>query len=179
MMTDPQNFRAYGTQVIRESLHKMLSHADGVRHGDDIEALHDMRVASRRLRAAIGVFAAAYPGPAFARFEREVKAVTDALGEARDLDVIIETLEKLEQTVPDNERAGIESFVHEKRRQRARRQKEVHRALDRLEKRSLEKQFEEIAARAVMQPGISMPSPAGEPSGNLQPANPAPEESEL
>src|SRR5947209_980612 len=88
-------FRQYGAQVIGESLDRMLSHAADVRERTDIEALHDMRVASRRLRAAINVFAPAFPGPRFAKLERDVKAVTDALGEARDLDVMIDALEKM------------------------------------------------------------------------------------
>jgi CHAD domain-containing protein len=143
----PASFRDYGTQVIEESLQAMLSHAEGVRHGEDIEALHDMRVASRRLRAAIGVFTAAYPDPKFERFERDVKAVTDALGEARDLDVMIETLEKLDESLAENERDGLEAFIAEKRKMRAKRQKSVRKALDRLEKRGLARRFAEIAAR--------------------------------
>src|SRR5579871_2580831 len=117
IMAEP-TFRTYATQAIRESLHKMLSHAEGVREGEDIEAVHDMRVASRRLRAALSVFGAAFPGRDFARFERDVKAVTDALGAARDLDVMIDTLQKMEGELPPAEQAGIESFVQEKRSQR-------------------------------------------------------------
>lgn len=149
-MSDLPSFREYGTQVIRQSLERMLSHAEGVRAADDIEALHDMRVASRRLRAALSVFAAAFPGPEFVRFERDVKAVTDALGEARDLDVMIETLERLEESIPENERAGMHALVEAKRKQRAKRQKEVRRALNEIERRNLRERFDLIAALAVI-----------------------------
>lgn len=95
-MSAPQpTFREYGFQAVGERLAVMLSHADGVRQAEDIEALHDMRVASRRLRAALSLFCDAFPTRPFRRFDAEVKAITDALGEARDLDVMIETLEKL------------------------------------------------------------------------------------
>jgi CHAD domain-containing protein len=126
----------------------MLSHVEGVRTADDIISVHKMRVASRRLRAAIGVFTAAFPDPAFARFEREVKAVTDALGEARDLDVMIDTLEKMETAVTEYERTGIDRFVEGKRQERAARQEDVQRALDRLSKRDLLLAFDEIVERA-------------------------------
>ncbi len=58
--------------------------------GDDEEAVHQSRVASRRLRSCLDVF-----GPALGATEewhREARRVTKALGEARDLDVQIGTL---------------------------------------------------------------------------------------
>ena len=42
----------------------MWKHRDGTLAGDE-EALHDMRVGSRRLRAALDVFAAAFHGDEF------------------------------------------------------------------------------------------------------------------
>lgn len=145
-MSTEASFRQIGAELISVSLDKMLSHADDVRDGADIEAVHDMRVASRRLRAAISVFAPAFRGRRFEKFEREVKAVTDALGEARDLDVMIDALEKLEQDIPAGERRGIDSFVAEKRELRAGLQQEVERALNRLDKRDLRARFARIVA---------------------------------
>lgn len=146
-MTEASSFREYGVQVIGERLKKMLSYADAVRKAEDIEALHDMRVASRRLRAAIAVFAPAFRDPEFARFEREMKALTDALGEARDLDVMIDTLRKLELDIAEAERAGIEGFIARKRRDRQKRQKDVLQALHHLDRHDLERWFAEIVAR--------------------------------
>lgn len=148
-MAEAIRFREYGAQVVRERLVTMLSHAAGVRLGEDIEALHDMRVASRRLRAALGMFAPAYPDPAFKSFEDDVKAVTDALGVARDLDVMIETLEELEGELPEGERAGMDHFVAEKKASREKIQAEVIRALDKLEKQKLLERWDGIVARAA------------------------------
>ena len=61
----------------------------------DIERVHDMRVATRRLRAALEIFEAVLPGGAYAEALREVKALADALGERRDRDVTIAALERL------------------------------------------------------------------------------------
>jgi CHAD domain-containing protein len=142
-------FREYGAQVIRERLVQMLVHAPGVRLADDIEALHDMRVASRRLRAALSMFAPSFHDADFKRFEQEVKAVTDSLGTARDVDVMIETLEALEAELPEGERAGMEHFVAERKAERVRLQKGVVRALDRLEKQDLLARFDAIVARGA------------------------------
>src|SRR5688572_21970759 len=55
----------------------------------DIERVHDMRVASRRLRAALEVFAAAFPKQEHRAVLKDVKELADALGERRDPDVAI------------------------------------------------------------------------------------------
>lgn len=148
-MAEAIRFREYGARVMRERLVVMLSHAPGVRLAEDIEALHDMRVASRRLRAALGMFAPAFPDPSFKRFEADVKAVTDALGVARDLDVMIETLKEMEEELPEGERAGMEKFVAERLAHRARCQIDVVRALDRLDKQNLLARLDEIVSRAA------------------------------
>ena len=45
-----------GRKVLQFHFAHMLSHERGTRLGDDIEELHDMRVATRRMRAAFEVF---------------------------------------------------------------------------------------------------------------------------
>ena len=143
------SFREHGAQVIRESLGRMLALVEAVRLGEDIEAVHDMRVASRRLRAALDVFGAAFPDPAFGKLTGEVKAVTDELGAARDLDVMIEALEKLDSELPEQERGGMDRFIEEKKADRLTQQKGVLRALQRTEKRDLLRTFEEIVLRGA------------------------------
>ena len=59
----------------------------------DIERVHDMRVASRRLRAVLEIFAAVLPAEEFKGVLSDVKALADALGERRDPDVHIAALE--------------------------------------------------------------------------------------
>ena len=59
----------------------------------DIERVHDMRVATRRLRAVMEIFAPCFPKKQHRRALKEVKALADALGERRDPDVTIEACE--------------------------------------------------------------------------------------
>ena len=74
----------------------------GVRDDDDIEHIHRMRVASRRLRAALPLFSSCFPEKDFRHWMHEIKSVTRALGEARDTDVQIAFLKKYlkDQAVP-------------------------------------------------------------------------------
>ena len=79
--------------ALRRQLAACLAEEPGTRLGDDIEALHRMRVASRRMRAVSRVFADALP-PELAALREEWRWIADALGEVRDLDVQIEALDE-------------------------------------------------------------------------------------
>jgi CHAD domain-containing protein len=77
--------------VLRRHFAAMLDNEPGVRLGEDPEDLHDMRVATRRLRATLKLYADFLPKRAW-RFERDLRWVGDSLGEVRDLDVHLERL---------------------------------------------------------------------------------------
>jgi CHAD domain-containing protein len=77
--------------ILRRHFAAMLAHEPGVRLGEDPEELHDMRVATRRLRAALKLYSNALPKRA-ERYERDLRWVAGALGEVRDLDVHLQRL---------------------------------------------------------------------------------------
>jgi CHAD domain-containing protein len=62
---------------------------DGVRRSEDIECVHRMRVASRRLRAALPLFAHCFPERDYHTGLKALKRITRALGKAKDTDVQI------------------------------------------------------------------------------------------
>jgi CHAD domain-containing protein len=66
---------------------------DGVKEGTDAEYVHGMRVASRRLRSALPLFSFCFPKRRYRRWMKEIRAITRALGDARDTDVQIAFLE--------------------------------------------------------------------------------------
>ena len=83
-----------GAAAVRGALRKqharMLAHDPGVRLGDDPEDVHQLRVATRRVRA---VLRAARPFLTDGRGETvrtELAWLADLLGDVRDLDVLIE-----------------------------------------------------------------------------------------
>jgi CHAD domain-containing protein len=55
----------------------------------DPDALHQSRVALRRLRSAFSLFGSILKGPTLERFRGEIRELADALGQARNLDVLI------------------------------------------------------------------------------------------
>jgi triphosphatase len=83
--------------ILRRHFAEMLAHEPGVRLGEDPEELHDMRVATRRLRAALKLYSDFLPKRA-ERYERDLRWVGGALGEVRDLDVHLEGLSEESST---------------------------------------------------------------------------------
>lgn len=74
---------------LRRYVAALMAHEPGTRLGEDPEELHDMRVATRRLRAAIDFFEAVLPARA-ASLRSELGWLAQVLGTVRDLDVQIE-----------------------------------------------------------------------------------------
>lgn len=120
---------------------------DGVRVSDDIEYIHRMRVASRRLRAALPVFRPCFSPKSYGRWMAAIAGITRALGEARDADVQIAFLQKYnkKQLAAWKKRHGrdgseppaalaVRYLLLDIRNRRTRYQQQVLSALDSLEK---------------------------------------------
>jgi CHAD domain-containing protein len=106
--------------ILRKQFAAMRAHEPGTRLGEDPEELHDMRVATRRMRAALKLFSGALPEQADF-YRNELKWVAGALGEVRDLDVQIEQLETLSsEQEEDSDAFGEVVGALEKRRVEAR-----------------------------------------------------------
>ncbi len=92
-----------GRRIMFPHFMKMLANEAGTRDGEDIEFLHDMRVATRRLRAAYRIFEPFYEKSEVGRFNKELRRAGGALGAVRDLDVLIEKAEAYEASLPPEE----------------------------------------------------------------------------
>src|ERR1035437_5271880 len=90
----------------------------GTRTGADMEDLHDMRAAARRMRAAWRVFDGAFKGGKTKKIRRHLETLADRLGAVRDLDVLIESLESYQAAREEAERPGLEPLLSVWRRQR-------------------------------------------------------------
>lgn len=103
-------------KVIRMHLLRMVAREEGVRSGTEIEDVHKMRVATRRLRAAWRTFDGAFQGAVAGRAVGELRRIAEALGAVRDLDVQLEALEGWAATQPDPGSVGPLSAAWRARR---------------------------------------------------------------
>jgi CHAD domain-containing protein len=110
-------FSASAERVVAVRAAEVFEHSDGVLDMDDIEPLHDMRVATRRLRAVLEVYAPCFPAKRHRKALKRVKRLADALGERRDRDVAIEFLAGLAAEAPETDRGAVEALIERLRRE--------------------------------------------------------------
>jgi CHAD domain-containing protein len=105
-------FGQAAARVIAVRAAEVFERSPGVLDTTEIDRVHDMRVATRRLRAAMELFEPCFPPKLFRKARREVKALADALGERRDLDVEIEFLEAfVEEGAGDDDLEPVAQLV--------------------------------------------------------------------
>lgn len=80
-------------EILSSSLDHFVANWPALRESSDPEAVHQMRVALRRLRAALGLLKRAVPCLEFETAAARAKTIATTLGEARDWDVFRESLE--------------------------------------------------------------------------------------
>ncbi len=101
------SFTAIVPSILEARLQAVLAQRQMVLADEDPEGVHDMRVATRRLRAALVAVEPFYDRKRYRRVVRRVRALARALGEVRDADVLLIYLRKREKAVAKDERAGI------------------------------------------------------------------------
>ena len=97
-------------KVMRVHFARLFWNEPGARLGLDPEALHDMRVASRRLIAALGVFRDALPARRDESFERGLKWLAKNLGAARDMDIAVERFDLEAEALPEPDRRALQPY---------------------------------------------------------------------
>lgn len=87
-------------------LRHFRSNEPRVAAGRDVDALHQSRVALRRLRSAFSLFKPILARPAAERFRVELRDLSNKLGEARNLDVLLRR--RSEELAPDARQRLVE-----------------------------------------------------------------------
>jgi CHAD domain-containing protein/uncharacterized protein YjbK/transposase-like protein len=122
-----------GRKVLGFHFAQMLKYEPDARSGEDIEALHDMRVATRRMRAALRVFGSAFTDKKYDRLKEGLQATGRALGPGRDLDVLLEKLAHYQQELPASDRPGLNALLEDWHSQRQAARSKMLAYLDSLE----------------------------------------------
>jgi CHAD domain-containing protein len=123
----------YGAKIIQRHLAAMAAEVEGVRAAEDIECIHRMRVATRRMRTALTLFSDCFPKQDYKKIQKDVRKITRALGEARDLDVQLEVIEAaLGEFADPVFQPGIKRLKLRLTQRRAEVQQHVDAAMDRM-----------------------------------------------
>ena len=100
-MVDESNdsYCLFGAKTLLKRLQDVVKEIDGVRKAEDIECIHDMRVATRRMRSALALFERCLSGKNYKKWNKQMRSVTRALGIARDADVQMDFLQEFMDTI--------------------------------------------------------------------------------
>ena len=133
-------------RIVEVRVGELLDRTRGVLDVDDIERVHDMRVATRRLRAALEIFGPCFPRRELKAALRQVKELADALGERRDRDVSIAALEQIAKSMSAPDRPGIETLIVRLRAEQAQANAALARFVTEDKLAALRDQLTELAA---------------------------------
>jgi CHAD domain-containing protein len=145
-----------GADKLLTNLHVFATSMNKVRTVKSIEAVHDLRVYSRRLRIGLSVYRNCYPKKKLAEWKPELRRMTKRFGNARDLDVQILYLKKTIAKLNKKDlicKPGISKILVRYQQDRERQQKKLLSAIDRLNRKkilaSMQIKSEKIAKASV------------------------------
>lgn len=141
-----ESCRLLAARYVRKQAKQLAEQLEGIRRSEDVECIHRARVASRRLRAAMRMFADCFDAGKLKRWRKHVRRVTTGLSAARDADVQIEFLCGVLADVTQQAcYPGIARLLATLQRRRERLQPAVVGAVDRLEAGGVLRQIRDVA----------------------------------
>ncbi len=148
-------FAQSGRHMLLERTRKFLEWPKEVLKHEDVEAVHKMRVASRRLRATLDAYESCCDPQIFKKVYRQVKRAADALGAARDTDVMLLNLHAQLEHMKSEEQAGMQWLIARLETFRQQKQQELETFLHTLDEDKLKKQVESLIPEGVAANGKS------------------------
>jgi CHAD domain-containing protein len=145
-LDEAQTFGDAARMALQVRAEEVFEHAAGVLDTNDIERVHAMRVATRRLRAVMEIFAPVFPKRQHRALLKEVKALADALGERRDPDVAIEAMDGIAAALTAEDRPGIRHLITELRDEQHGANASLAAALQAIEENDLRGRLRALAA---------------------------------
>jgi CHAD domain-containing protein len=120
----------FGARYMLTQVEALQAEIQGAQVGDDIEHVHQMRVASRRMRNGLGLFMDCLSKKKGAAWRDEIRKITKALGTARDLDIQIDLVNRcLSEPLEDHYKQGYDRLLLRLQQQRTKAQDKVHQTL--------------------------------------------------
>jgi CHAD domain-containing protein len=144
-LTCDEPFRTAAGKILWTRFEELMSFRDQVLKPKDAssaaDAIHDMRVASRRLRASLEVFVDVFPAKPFRTMLKSVKTLADDLGHVRDADVMMERLKDSRKGKPPAQRQALDGIIADLKVARGDAQERLEQAIEDLESRDFPRRF--------------------------------------
>ena len=100
-----------GRKILALQTGRMKRRESGSRTGEDIESVHQMRVAIRRMRSLLKLIGKHYRPRTVTKYSRGLRRIARALGRVRDLDVLILDLENYRESLPESDAIALDDLI--------------------------------------------------------------------
>jgi CHAD domain-containing protein len=134
-------------QLLQSHSREFFRHWVKVAKRFEAEEIHDLRVASRRLREALALFEPCFPGKSLKQIGKQVKQVTDILGELRNTDEALLFFDQLTDAERGEAQPELEALLAHLGQERRAARKLLERDLRALKPKPLKKELEEVLAK--------------------------------
>jgi len=142
---DPnENLRICLHKIALTRFQETFSYEQGTVKGEDIEALHDMRVGARRLRAILRIFRECFPKKKFKKHDEKLQGLIKSLGAVRERDVFIQLLEESRKSLTQREGRGVDLLLARERSTRLLQRKQLLAELRSLQRTRYAESFSEF-----------------------------------
>jgi exopolyphosphatase/pppGpp-phosphohydrolase len=148
-----ETFAQAGQRMLRERVEKLLDWRDEVLKNEDVEAIHKMRVASRRLRATLDAFEPCCKRKRFMNAYRHVKEMADLLGTVRDTDVMLLGLREQYEEAATEEQPGVQWLIDRLSDYRQQRQLALETYFKKLDEAALRRRVESCIQKGATHHG--------------------------
>jgi CHAD domain-containing protein len=148
-------------RMLRRFFDKLLAREEAVIGGEDMEDIHQMRVATRRLRASLQVVEGVFEDALIRRYRRGLRRIAQSLGAVRDGDVFLQHVAEHRDSLPLADRTRLDPLIEAVGAERGRARQELLSDLDSKRYRKFKRDFAEFLTTPgagvldAPEPGIS------------------------
>jgi len=135
---NPKSICSFGAAYMLKQVINLEYDIGDALAGRDIEAIHRMRVSSRRLRNSTDLFKDCFSGKKAKAWNDEIRKITRALGNARDLDIQIKFINQAyEESLETTYKPGYRRLLLRLKQSRVKAQEKVNKTIRKMKKKEV------------------------------------------
>ncbi len=148
LLNPDENVSVCVKKILRTRFREMFSYERGAVEGG-IEALHNMRVSSRRLQSVLKIFRDCFPKKKYKAHYQKIRTLIRHLGCVRDYDVFMDTLETARKPLEEKHRKAIDLLIAKQKNLRLQERKNLLKEFKQLDAEGYKEKFFEFAEHSL------------------------------
>lgn len=150
-----ESLRSNAPLMLHTRLEELYQFAPYISDPTKVDELHNMRIASKRLRYTMEIFQPCFPGKDFGKLYDQVKSVQEQIGEIHDRDVRGPLLQSFLEAHVHNRpeiRVGLERLIANQQSERAKLYRDFLAYWNKLQRQGFKRQFLQVLVQSEPEP---------------------------